>query len=337
MTDRIVIAGAGSIGCYVGGSLVLAGRDIVFLARPRIADHLAGQGLRVSDLAGGDSHIKPDRLTIETDPAESLAGAHIVLVSVKSGATAEMAALIDDHAPPHATIVSLQNGVENAERIRQVMTHRRSVLAGMVPFNVVLAEAAGEAVHVHRATAGEIHIETAPPGVARLLSCDRMPVTESADMRAVLWGKLLLNLNNALNALSDRPLVEQLSDRGWRKVLAMQMDEALAAMRGAGIRPAKLAGAPPQLLPTILRLPDWLFARIARRMLAIDPQARSSMWDDLVRRRPTEIDELQGAVLRLGASAGTATPVTRRVMDLIRAAEMENSGPPGLAPAAILR
>ena len=127
-------------------------------------------------------------------------------------------------------------------------------------------------------------------------------------MKAVLWGKLLMNLNNALVALSGLPLASELADRRWRLILAGQIDEALRAMKASGIEPARIAGLRPALLPKVLRLPDWLFRLLARRMLAIDPEARSSMWDDLQRGRPTEIGELQGAVLGLAERTGTPAP-----------------------------
>jgi 2-dehydropantoate 2-reductase len=147
---------------------------------------------------------------------------------------------------------------------------------------------------------------------------------------------LLFNLNNALVALSGLPLAEELADRRWRRVLADQIAEALAATKGAGIEPASVAGPlKPAWLPFALRLPDWLFRRLARRMLAIDPGARSSMWDDLERGRPSEIDDLQGAVLRLAALTGTAAPTVERVAALVREAESAGNGPPGLSPDAV--
>jgi 2-dehydropantoate 2-reductase len=88
-------------------------------------------------------------------------------------------------------------------------------------------------------------------------------------------------------------------------------------------------------MPFGLRLPDWLFRYAARSMLAVDPKARSSMWEDLDRRRPTEIDYLQGAILDLAVKHATPTPITRRVRDLIREAETARKGPPGLAPEAV--
>ena len=167
------------------------------------------------------------------------------------------------------------------------------------------------------------------------LSVPGAEMSEHPDMPSVQWGKLLLNLNNALNALSGQPLIVQLSDRRWRRLLAAQMREALAVLQAANIRPARMEGVAPAMIPRILRLPDWLFRRIARRMLAIDPQARSSMWEDLDRRRTTEIDYLQGAILGLAAQKGVAAPTTERVVRLVKQAEAARAGSPALTPEQV--
>jgi 2-dehydropantoate 2-reductase len=326
----IVIAGAGSIGCYVGGCLALAGRKVVFLARPRIAEALLGGGLRVTDLDGRDRSIKP--VSVTADPAAALTNADLVLVTVKNGATEEMAALIAAHTRGDVVVVSLQNGVGNAERLRAGLGSR-PVLAGMVPFNVVQSAEGDLPLHVHRASEGKVMIEA--PGLAGLLDVEGLAVETHADIKAVQWGKLLINLNNALVALSGLPLASELADRRWRLILAGQIDEALEAMKASGIAPARIGGLRPGLLPKLLRLPDWLFRLVARRMLAIDPQARSSMWDDLQRGRPTEIGDLQGAVLSLAEKAGTPAPLLKRVAALVRQAEREKRGSPGLTPEAV--
>ncbi|CAN7147490.1 2-dehydropantoate 2-reductase [Mesorhizobium caraganae] len=328
----IVIAGAGSIGCYVGGCLALAGRKVVFLARPRIAEALLGGGLRVTDLDGRDRSIKPVSVTAE--PAAALANADVVLVTVKNGATEEMAALIAAHASSDVVVVSLQNGVGNADRLRAGLGSR-PVLAGMVPFNVVQSAEGDLPLHMHRASDGKVMIEEGAAGLAGLLDVEGLAVETHADIKAVQWGKLLINLNNALVALSGLPLASELADRRWRLILAGQIDEALAAMKASYIAPARIGGLRPGLLPKLLRLPDWLFRLVARRMLAIDPQARSSMWDDLQRGRPTEIGELQGTVLSLAEKAGTPAPLLKRVIALVRQAEREKRGSPGLTPEAV--
>ena len=331
---RIVIAGAGSIGCYVGGCLALAGHKVTLLARPRIEAALRRRGLRVSDLQGRDRSIEPDALAVTTDAAAALPQADVILVTVKSGATEDMAALIKAHARPDAVVVSLQNGVDNADRLRARLD-RQTVLAGMVPFNVVQSPDGEPPLRVHRASDGKVMVEDRDAGLVSLLGVEGFAVEAHGDMKAVLWGKLLMNLNNALVALSDLPLASELADRRWRLILAGQIDEALTAMKVSGIEPARIAGLRPALLPKVLRLPDWLFKLLARRMLAIDPQARSSMWDDLQRGRPTEIDELQGAILRLAEKTGTPAPMVQRITALVRAAESELLGSPGLTPEQV--
>jgi 2-dehydropantoate 2-reductase len=168
-----------------------------------------------------------------------------------------------------------------------------------------------------------------------LIDAPGAPVAEHDDMAAVLWAKLVLNLNNALNALSGLPLAGQLADRRWRMLLAAQIAEALTVLRAADIRLARIEAVPPRAIPLILRLPDFLFRAVAGRMLAIDPAARSSMWEDLERRRPTEIDYLQGAILALAGQAGIPVPVTERIARLIKDAEASGQGSPRLQPDEI--
>jgi 2-dehydropantoate 2-reductase len=334
---RIVVAGAGSIGCYLGGCLALAGRDVTLLLRPALAASIARHGLHVSELDGVDRLAAPSAVRLATDAAAAFAEADIVLVTVKSGDTAAMAELIAEHAPSGVTVVSLQNGVGNVDALLVRLGGMARVVPGMVPFNVVQTRAEGGAPRFHRATGGTVQIGAGVAGLREALDTPGFAVAESRDMAGVLWGKLLLNLNNALNALAGIPLADELADRRWRRLLARQIDEGLAVLKAAGIRPARIEGVPPGAIPRILRLPDWLFRRVARRMLAIDPEARSSMWEDLERRRPTEIDHLQGAILALAAKTRVQVPLTDRIVRLVKTAETADAGSPDLTPDRIAR
>ncbi|MHC2318179.1 2-dehydropantoate 2-reductase [Bradyrhizobium diazoefficiens] len=149
------------------------------------------------------------------------------------------------------------------------------------------------------------------------------------------WGKLIINLNNALSALSDMPLAAQLASRNWRKLFAEQMAEGLAAMKAAGINPVSATPIPLNWTPTLLRLPDMIFNAILGRTMKIDPEARSSMWQDLKQGRKTEIDYLQGAVIALAEQSNVNVPLMRRIVALIKEAEVAGNGPPGLTPQQI--
>ena len=127
-----------------------------------------------------------------------------------------MAALIKAHARPDAVVVSLQNGVDNADRLRAGLG-RRTVLAGMVPFNVVQSPDGELPLRVHRASDGKVMIEDGDAGPWQVCSLLKgFAVEAHADMKAVLRGKLLMNLNNALVALSGLPLATEPADRRWR-------------------------------------------------------------------------------------------------------------------------
>jgi 2-dehydropantoate 2-reductase len=332
---RIAIAGAGSIGCYVGGCLTLAGRDVVLLMRPALAQSIATHGLRISNLDGFDHTLPPAAVRLATDPEAALADADIILVTVKSGATSEMADLIAEHAASGVTVVSLQNGVGNVDLLLRRLGAMGRIVPGMVPFNVTQTQAPGAPPRFHRGTSGTILIGAGVEGLRAALNVKGAVVTEHRDMTGVLWGKLMLNLNNALNALSGLPLAQQLSDRPWRLLLAWQIAEALSVLDGAGIKPAPIEGVAPATIPRILRLPNWLFRLVARRMLAIDPQARSSMWEDLERQRPTEIDYLQGAIIALAAKTDAAAPVAKAIVRLVKKAEAAHAGSPRLTPEQV--
>jgi 2-dehydropantoate 2-reductase len=335
-STSIVIAGAGSVGCYVGARLAAAGRNVTLLLRAPLAETIARHGLRVSDLEGHDETLPSTALKLTSDPEAALRSAGTVLVTVKSRDTAAMAELIAAHAPKDAIVISLQNGVENAQILRRRLGPERHVVDAMVPFNVVQAHDGNEAPRFHRATSGTIQIEASVPGLSDFLDVPGAHVAEHGDIDAVLWGKLLVNLNNALNALSDLPLIEQLGDRSWRLVISRQLREGLAVLRAAGIRPAPVEGVPPRLIAFALRLPDAMFRLAARGMLAVDKTARSSMWEDLRVGRPTEIDYLQGEIVRLAEEHGVDAPLNRRVLQRVKEAEKAGKGSPALPPEAFV-
>jgi 2-dehydropantoate 2-reductase len=328
--DRpIGIAGAGSIGCFVGGMLAASGRRVALLARQRVIQEITTSGLRVTDFDGSEQKVPAGALALSDDPS-IFRNAQMVLVTVKSADTREMADLIARHAPPDVVVVSLQNGIGNASLLRDRLPGR-SVLGGMVPFNVV-ALGGGR---FHRSTSGDIVIAKDDADTAVRLSAPGLAVRATDDIDGVQWGKLIVNLNNALNALSNIPLRQQLAQRDWRGLLADQMAEGIAAVRAEGIRPISPTPLPSSWMPPLLRLPDALFAMLLGRTMKIDPEARSSMWDDLQRRRRTEIDYLQGVIAAIADRRGLDAPLSRRVIELIRTAEADGKGSPGLTPEQI--
>jgi 2-dehydropantoate 2-reductase len=231
----VLVMGAGSIGCYVGGCLQASGVPVHLVGRPRVLQLLGVHGLTLTDLSGARRHLAAAELHLHDTPPAGLAPA-LVLLCVKSGATAASAAQLALCLPAGTPVLSLQNGVSNVDTAQQHAPRLR-VLPGMVPFNVAeLPEG-----RFHRGTDGELAAQDDPllrPWAPRFQAAG-LPLRLHADLRAVQWGKLLLNLNNPVNALSGLPLRAQLLDRDFRCCTAAQCSSP-------GRSPPARTSAPPR-------------------------------------------------------------------------------------------
>ncbi len=328
---KIVIAGSGSIGCYVGGMLTSRLADVHFLARPRIYNELQTHGLTLTDWSGKEKQLAPTQFVV-TQEESCLKDADMILVCVKSKDTHEMAETILKSGNAHATIFSFQNGVRNVDTLRDVLPYH-TVLPVMVPYNVVHQ---GQG-HFHCGTEGALMCQTAQESESLLTLAEEAQLSFELhqDMHSILWGKLLLNLNNPINALAGIPLKAELEDKAYRSIYKMCLMEGLAVLSAANISIGKVAAVPLNWIPTILGLPNILFKLIAKQMLTIDPQARSSMWEDLEQGRTVEVDFITGEIVRLGKELGIPTPMNERVMMLVKQAEVAQAGSPSMDASEI--
>lgn len=259
----------------------------------------------------------------------------MVLVCVKSAQSAETGRALEPVLGKRAIVVSMQNGIHNADVLRKEMPEH-AVLGGIVGFNVV---SRGGGVF-HQATTGPLAIEmpkeAAAAGTTKELALkleeSGFDVELPTDIRAKQWSKLVMNLNNAVSALSGAPTPELLFNPGYRRVVRAILKEAIAVLAAANIRPAKLGAIPVGLFPLMLSLPTSLLRVVARAQLAIDPEARSSMWEDITRGRPTEVDYLNGEIVTLATKHGVRAPLNERIVAMVHAAERAAKGSPGLSP-----
>jgi len=311
----VLVMGAGAVGCYIGGSLATAGVRVGFVGRPRVIGALESRGLTLTNIEGIRHQVPPGLIRVYENVPSGVRPA-LVLLTVKSGATADAAAELAAQLPAGTAVLSMQNGISNAD-VAAEAAPRLHVLPAMVPYNI--AELGPGAFH--RGTVGRLAAKDDPVLRRWVAVFERagVPIDLHADLLPVQWGKLLMNLNNPVNALSGLPLREELLQRDYRRCLAALMDEALAALDKACIEPAQLAAVPAHKLPGILRLPSPLFRLVAARMLRIDAKARSSMADDLSLGRRTEIDALCGEVVRLARKHGGEAPLNAKMIELLEA------------------
>lgn len=312
----VLVMGAGLVGSYLGGRLQAAGVPVGFVGRPAVLEELAAHGLQLTDLSGGGrSEVPASALQLHTDvPAGSRPS--LVLLCVKRPALVSALARLAQTVPRDTPVLCCQNGLFPAADAMQAAPQLR-LLPAMVPFNI-MRRGPG---HFHRATSGQLAAQASArlAGWRPVFERAGLPLALHADMLPVQWGKLLLNLNNPVNALSGLPLKAQLLDAGHRRRYADLVEEALGLLRRARIEPHRTTPLPWDRFLQVLRLPTPLFRLIAFRMLRMDAHARSSMAEDLAAGRPTEINELCGEVVGLAHTLGAQAPLNARMVEEISA------------------
>jgi 2-dehydropantoate 2-reductase len=293
---KVAVMGAGAVGCYYGGMLARARHDVVLVARPQHVEAIQRDGLRM-ETRSFDERVP---LRASADPS-AVRGKDLVLFSVKSMDTESAGRQIREHLTPGSLVLCLQNGVDNADRLRAVLPGH-AVAAAVV---YVATEMAGPG-HLRHHGRGELVVEPSPRSeqVARALVAAGVPTEISDNVRGALWTKLILNCAyNAVSAIAQRPYGENVRSAGIPEVMRDVVAECVAVARKEGVR-----------------LPDGLEVAV-RRIAETMPAQFSSTAQDLARRKPSEIDYLNGLVVRRGDELGVPTPANRVLWALVKLIE----------------
>jgi 2-dehydropantoate 2-reductase len=293
---KVAVMGAGAVGCYYGGMLARAAHEVILIARPQHVDAIERNGLRM-ETKTFDEQV---RLAASADPS-AVRGADLVLFCVKSTDTESAGAQIRPHLSRGALVLTLQNGVDNADRLRTVLP-AHPVAAAVV---YVATEMAGPG-HVRHHGRGELVIEPSDAGaaVAQALTAAGVPTEVSDNVRGALWMKLIINCAyNAISAIAQRPYGENVQGEGVQDVMRDVVDECVAVARAEGVQ-----------------LPGDVDAAV-RKIVDTMPTQSSSTAQDLARGKRTEIDYLNGLVVRRGKALGIATPANRVLWALVKLLE----------------
>ncbi|MDR5817938.1 MULTISPECIES: ketopantoate reductase family protein [unclassified Caballeronia] len=296
---KVAVMGAGAVGCYYGGMLARTGHEVVLIARPQHVEAIEREGLRL------DTQQFDERVHVAASThANAVQGAQLVLFCVKSTDTESAARELEPHLERDALLLSLQNGVENAARLREMLPQEAA--AAVV---YVASEMAGPG-HIRHHGRGELVIEpsTRSEEVARAFIEAGVPTEISDNVRGALWAKLVLNCAyNALSAITQLPYGKLVQGEGVTRTMRDVVDECLAVAKAEGV--------------TIPGDVDAAVSRIAETM----PSQFSSTAQDLARGKLSEIDHLNGLIVRRGEALGVPTPANRVLHTLVRLVESKAS------------
>jgi len=297
---KVAVLGAGAVGCYYGGMLARAGHSVTLIGRATHVEVFRQSGLHFEALTF-DEKVPVEAST----SAEAVRGAKLVLFCVKStdtdAAAVDMAPFLD----PDALVANLQNGVDNAERIQA------RIAQPVIPACVYAATEMAGPGHLKHHGRGDLVIGTlgrAPAeALAHVKECFEaagVPVAISDNVAGELWAKLVANCAyNAVSAIAQLPYGVMIESPGVRELMRDVTEEVVAVAKAGGIR----------MLPDVL---ERVYA-IARAM----PTQHSSTAQDLARGKPSEIDHLNGYVVRRGEALGIATPANRALWALVKLLE----------------
>lgn len=300
---KFAVMGAGAVGCYFGGLLARAGHDVVLVARAAHAEAMQREGLLL------DTRTFRERVRVQASTRpDAVQGAQCVLFCVKSTDTESAGLAMAPHLAEGATMLSLQNGVDNAERLAAVL--QRPVL----PVVVYVATAMAGPGHVRHFGRSELVIapSDASEQLAQTFTASGIPMEVSDNVAGALWAKLVLNcIYNPLSAITGLSYGDIVGAQGIDVPRMMDdiVGECLAVARASGI--VLPEGTAEAVLPLAASMPGQV----------------SSTAQDLARGRRTEIDHLNGFIVRRGEALGIPTPANRLLHTLVRLLEVRSPAP----------
>src|SRR6266436_6327573 len=298
---RIAVVGAGAVGGYFGGMLARAGAPVIFIGRPPFVDAVRENGLFL-DTVQFQEHVKVQASTDLTTARD----AEIILFCVKTTDTVETVRALAKVLAKEAVIVSLQNGVDNAEQIEAASGLKALPAAVYVAASV---PAPGTVKHVGR---GDLVLgpqNEITERVAAVFNRAKIPCRISENLIAELWTKLVWNCAlNALSALGKVTYGEILASADAKQLVETTVYEVLVVAKASGIQPAGLEDPRATLIGAY---------KVAESMAA----TRSSTAQDMMRNKKTEIDSLNGFIVRRARELNIAVPINHALFTLVKLAE----------------
>lgn len=319
------VVGAGAVGTVLAGYLAAAGENVRLQVRPgRATDYRGATRLTVTD---SNERTRVDVAAPGIDQGDGPVADYLYLTVKHHGLDSALAAL-GPALGPDTVVCPCLNGVDLEQRLRARLPEHR-----IVPITVMFNARVEAPLRARLAARPELlfHAKAALPPMARLRHAG---MTVALGDAATEWGKLLINLNNAVCAVTRTGFAHLFRDPQLTRAFVTVMDEAVAALDAAGIDYDLPVPVPYRLYRWFLLhgrgLPLW----VARRKNGLGDDAFPSMLDDLERGRVTEIGELNGVIVALGAEHDVPTPANAKLIELVRARE-GGAGRDYLTPAEL--
>ncbi len=313
---RYAVIGPGAIGSIIY-CILEDKRDAILITKPYQLKILKEKGLKIKEF---NKTVRTIRNVNVTSSFPKLKEVDVIFLCVKSTNTKEVAKKIKGNVKKSALIISLQNGVRNTDILSKI-TGITSI-PGVVTFNATLNEI-GEVLLTMK---GNIYLQNNKEfeyilnDIKEIFNSSSIKIKLVDDITSLAWSKLVINLQNAITAITGQTIMESLIDSISRKIIYHTLKEGIEVVEKKGVKLGFSFILNPKLLLFLLRLPTF-FIRFGVRLMRIESDAKSSMLQSILRGKPTEIEFLNGEIDKLARNMGLKAPINRELVQIVK--EME--------------
>jgi 2-dehydropantoate 2-reductase len=317
---KYAVIGLGAVGTIIGGLLAKSGEKIIFICKKNQVEEIRKKGIKIN---GINNSIVLENVQVSSD-LSLISDSDVIIICVKSYDTKYLAEELKKFIKKSSVIISLQNGVRNSKILKDVTGN--TVLSGIILFNALYI-LPGE---VTLTLKGGLILETNSlyketiKSFIEVLNKSGIESKLEIDIEDYLWSKLVVNLQNAVTALTGQTIKESILNKDSRAIIIATMNEGLNILQKSKIPYKTLPDIDPKVSIRRLKILNSVLLKFGSRILKLDESARSSMWQSLYRGRPTEIDYINGEIVNLAKKYNLVSPINKKLVELVKEAEKTN-------------
>jgi len=314
------VIGLGAVGSIIGGLLAKSGEKVILIGKKNQVEEISKKGLKIN---GINNSILLENVQVSTD-LSLISSSDVIIICIKSHDTKYLAENLKKFIKKSTFIISLQNGVRNAHILKDITGN--TVLSGIILFNALYIKP-GE---VTLTLKGGLILETdnlykeALKSFIGALNKSGIESKLETNIEGFLWSKLIVNLQNAVTALTGQTIKESILDKDSRAIIIATMKEGLYILKRSEIPYKTLPDIDPKITIRRLTILNSVLLKLGSRILKLNETARGSMWQSLYRGRPTEIDYINGEIVNIAKKHNLEAPINKKLVELVKEAEKTN-------------
>lgn len=313
---KYAVIGLGAVGSIVGGILTKSDKNVILIGKKNQVEVINNHGLKINGING--SFLLKNKNA--SSDLTSLEDVDLIIICVKSQDTENLAYTIKDHIKKSALILSLQNGVRNSNILNRITGIK--TISGVVLFNALYSKP-GEVTLTIRGgllIKEDSSYKKEIEGLINSFNKEGLSSKSDTNIEEYKWSKLIVNLQNAVTALTDQTIKESIIDSYTRSILIATMEEGINILEKSGIKTKPLPDMDPKKIIKRLKKYNTIFLKIGSKLMRLK-NAKNSMWQSLSRSKKTEIDYINGEIVNLANKNNIQAPINTKLVQLIKEIE----------------